>query len=186
MSRKFSKELTDAITRSTLSIKELGTSLKKISYSPLCAYVDVCQVNNGLNGVLSCNGTFTECKSFNMEESFGGLPVLEKPSKTILPLEALEEIEDNVNYGGSISFTNTGEQGGVLTPSKVKDMMDKMGDLTPPNSPYYILTPDDIYTLKNPEFKWREPKEMVVEGEEPKKEELKKEKPKREDRQILI
>ena len=50
-------------------------------------------------------------------------------------------------------------------------MAERLGKTMKVNSPFYILTQNEIYSLKNPllnEFEWREPKEMVVEGEEPK------------------
>lgn len=142
MTRKFSKEL----------IEEIGNAV-----SPLCAYVDVCEVNKR-QGVKLCFGTFKECKSFNMQESFGGYPEI---------LSMSETSNKEVSYSGSSTkaFPDYKEEDSVLTKDKIKDMMDKVGDLMPPSSPFYILTPDDIYAFKNPlldEFEWREPKEMVM------------------------
>ena len=86
----------------------------------------------------------------------------------ITAYSSLEGLEDKikVNYGGSNSFTNTEQQGGVLTANKMKEMAERLGKTMKVNSPYLILTPDNIYALKNPpieRFEWREPKEMVME-----------------------
>jgi hypothetical protein len=133
--------------------------------SPLCAYVDVCQVNakTTIKGrVLRCEGTFKRCKELGMQEQFGGFPDIAQPARS----EMVSYSSSAITKTSSSSSTSAKafpdyKEENTLTLKGLNGIMGKLGDLKLTPNNYYVLTPDEIYLLRNPPLEWEE-KEMVM------------------------